>query len=315
MTETPLRVGVVGAGPWAELVHAPMFAAGPETVLSGIWARRPEAAQALAARHGSTAFAGFEELLADSDAVAFAVPPSVQAELAAQAARAGKAILLEKPVAADLAAAMRLADIVEASGVTSMITLTYRYASGVREFLAEAKTKQFRGGRSLFLTNAYLGGPFATEWRLASGSLLDTGPHAIDLLEAAVGPVVAVNGVHGTGEWTAVTLEHENGATTQVSLCSHTATDPLRIEMDLYNEHETVRLDVTAAMGEAYGEAILQGTRPLSDAEAFQTLRREFAASARSGRVHELDIRHGIRLQRIVAAIQRALDTPGQQVG
>src|SRR5258707_404244 len=41
MTE-PVSVGLVGAGPWASMVHAPVLAASPHTRLAGVWARRPE---------------------------------------------------------------------------------------------------------------------------------------------------------------------------------------------------------------------------------------------------------------------------------
>ncbi|MGH9299977.1 MAG: Gfo/Idh/MocA family protein, partial [Acidimicrobiales bacterium] len=97
--QAPLPVGLVGAGPWASVAHAPMLAAGPHTELAGIWARRPEAAEELARRHGTRAFGELDALLEACEAVAFAVPPDVQPELAARAARAGKAILLEKPLA------------------------------------------------------------------------------------------------------------------------------------------------------------------------------------------------------------------------
>ena len=39
-----LRVGVVGTGPWAHLVHAPMFAVHPRTTLAAVWGRRLDAA-------------------------------------------------------------------------------------------------------------------------------------------------------------------------------------------------------------------------------------------------------------------------------
>src|SRR5688500_3003567 len=108
----PLRVGLVGGGPWAKMVHAPVLAAGPETVLAGVWARRPDQAERLASRHGAPSFDTVDELFANCDAVAFAVPPGVQAELAVRAAGQGKALLLEKPIAGDLDAAQRLADAV-----------------------------------------------------------------------------------------------------------------------------------------------------------------------------------------------------------
>jgi predicted dehydrogenase len=74
-----VAVGLVGAGPWAEMLHAPMLAGGPETTLAGVWARRPEAARALAEAHGSRAVGSLEELWEVCEAVAFAVPPDVQA--------------------------------------------------------------------------------------------------------------------------------------------------------------------------------------------------------------------------------------------
>ena len=123
---TPWRVGVVGAGPWASMVHAPVLAAGPETTLARLWARRPEAAAELAGRHGAPAFDRYEDLLDACDAVAFAVPPGVQAAMAVQAAAAGKALLLEKPIADDLAGAERLADAVGTAGVPSLVVLSYR---------------------------------------------------------------------------------------------------------------------------------------------------------------------------------------------
>src|SRR5690348_7189167 len=105
MEHEPVEVGLVGAGPWAATMHGPVLAAGPQTRLSAVWARRPDAAAELAARLGTHAAGSFEELLDRCEAVAFAVPPDVQSTLAPRAARAGKALLLEKPLALDLSAA------------------------------------------------------------------------------------------------------------------------------------------------------------------------------------------------------------------
>ncbi|NEC47970.1 gfo/Idh/MocA family oxidoreductase, partial [Actinospica acidiphila] len=41
-TRRPVEVGLVGAGPWARAMHARILAAGPETRLSAVWARRAE---------------------------------------------------------------------------------------------------------------------------------------------------------------------------------------------------------------------------------------------------------------------------------
>ena len=66
------------------------------------------------------------------------MPPDVQAALAPRAARAGKALLLEKPIALDLAGARALADAVAESGVVTQLVLTKRYHRSTRAFLAAA---------------------------------------------------------------------------------------------------------------------------------------------------------------------------------
>ena len=104
----PVAVGLVGAGPWAETVHGPMLAAGPHTRLAGVWARRPRAA----ARLGGTGLRAHRRPVRQLRGRRVLVPPGVQAELAVLAARAGKALLLEKPLAADLDGAERVAEAV-----------------------------------------------------------------------------------------------------------------------------------------------------------------------------------------------------------
>ena len=84
------------------MVTAPLFAAGPETALAGVWSRTAEHAQALAARHHVPAFESYDALLDACDAVAIVVSPGAQPEFAIRAARAGKAVLLEKPLAFDV---------------------------------------------------------------------------------------------------------------------------------------------------------------------------------------------------------------------
>ncbi|MDP1794866.1 MAG: Gfo/Idh/MocA family oxidoreductase, partial [Acidimicrobiales bacterium] len=186
----PVKVGLVGAGPWANMVHAPIFANHPETELVGVWARRLEAAQQVARRSGTASFATYEELLDECDAVAFCVPPDVQAEMALVAARAGKTLLLEKPIALDLDAAQRLVGAIDEAGVRTVMLLSLRYAQPVKDFLVNARSiGKPLGGRVAWVSGAFKeGSPFATPWRLERGPLPDLGPHAVDLIDAALGP-------------------------------------------------------------------------------------------------------------------------------
>lgn len=171
-----VAVGLVGAGTWAGMVHAPALAAGPATRLAGVWARRPEASAALAGEHGAPSFERIEELFDACEAVAFSVPPDVQADLAARAARAGKAVLLEKPLAMDLDGARRLAGAVAEAGVVSQMVLTLRYSRAARDFLDRARGLEPFGGYGSFVSSVLSGGPFATPWRLEKGRCSTSAP-------------------------------------------------------------------------------------------------------------------------------------------
>lgn len=306
--ETALRVGLVGAGPWASSVHAPVLAAGPETTLTGVWARRPEAAQELAAAYGRVAYAEFEELLDACDAVAFAVPPAVQATLATQAAAAGKALLLEKPVADTPEAADALADAIEVADVGSLVAFSYRYPDATEAFVAAAREGDWIGARAAFFADSLLpGSRFACDWRLETGAILDTGPHMIDLLDAALGPVTTVS-ADRNADWVTVVLEHEGGATSTLNLCSKSPTPQLRAEIELFGPTGQLRLDLAEAIGAEFTQGLFRPGGDPSRVPAFMALRRRFVLAARNGGGDPLDVRRGAYVQRLVAEAQRQID-------
>lgn len=283
-THPPVRVGLVGAGPWARAMHARMLAAGPETTLAAVWARRPEAAAEVGAAYGAPAAASFEELLDMCEAVAFAVPPAVQAALAPRAAAAGRALLLEKPLGADLEAARAVADAVAEHQVISQLVLTKRYHPATRAFLAEAATREVTGARSCYLHGAFLEGDFATAWRLEHGALLDLGPHLLDLLDTAVAPIVSVRATGDPTRWIELTCEHENGAVSQASLSGSVNLPRARTRVELFGP----------------GEELVYDTADIDHEECWPILRREFATAVRTGRGTGIDAAHGLHIQRLL---------------
>ena len=98
-----MRFGVLGTGFWARVVHAAALAAHPSAELVGVWGRDLAKAKAVGAEFDVPGYGDVDALLADVDAVAVALPPDVQAPLAVRAAEAGKHLLLEKPIALDVA--------------------------------------------------------------------------------------------------------------------------------------------------------------------------------------------------------------------
>ncbi|WP_204056408.1 Gfo/Idh/MocA family protein [Microbispora corallina] len=284
----PVAVGLVGAGPWGSGFHAPMLAAGPQTRLAGVWSRRPERAREVAARFAVPAFADYDLLLDACEAVAFAVPPEVQVSMAVRAARAGRALLLEKPLAPDLAGATALAEAVDAAGVPTQLMLTRRYRPQVREFLDRARRFRARGAQARHLTDELFSAAYATPWRRRQGVLDDFGFHALDLLDAALGTVKDVMAVGDPHGYMALTCVHEGeGAVSQLALCGSIGSP--------HGHHKTMEL---------YGRegALVLDFRELADdsAPTRENVRSEFAATVRSGVPHTVDVHHGLHLQRLL---------------
>lgn len=280
----PLKVGIVGAGPWANMVHGPILANHPDTELVGVWARRPEAAEKVAGKNGAQAFTDYAAMLAEVDAVAFCVPPNVQADMAVTAAQAGKALLLEKPIALDLAAGQRLADAIDAAGVGSIVLLSMRYADPVRAFLAEAQQIGAPlGGHVTWVSGGFrAGSPFRTPWRLENGPLPDLAPHAVDLIDAALGPVVKVTAGGDPMRWVSLVLDHASGATSTVDLSAIAGGGASTIEV--FGEDGSAKLDASTA----------------ADLSSMMNVPAALVAAARGEGTDAPDVHRGLHLQRII---------------
>ena len=290
-----IRVGLVGAGPWAGLFTAPMLASAADLALAAVWARRTAAAEELAGRHGAAAVGSFDDLLAACDAVAFTVPADVQAPLAVAAARAGRHLLLEKPVGFTVADAEAVAAAVDDAGVVSQLMLTYRFTEQVRTFLRSTAGAPVRYLHAAMIGAGGLeGSPFATPWRQAAGAvLLDLGPHTLDLAEAAAGPVTELRAV-GSGGVLAVTTAHESGASGHVAISLTTPGADGRLEADA----------VTDA-----GHVVLADPTPTEPEAVQRAITDEFARAVRGEFRQPLDVHHGVRLQRLVAAVDKSIGT------
>jgi predicted dehydrogenase len=106
----PARVGVWGVGAWGEK-HARVYHALEEAELVGVYDLDAARAAEIAARHGTRAFPSAEALLEACEAVSIATPTVAHRAAAERAAAAGRAMLVEKPLAPTLedAEAMRAA--------------------------------------------------------------------------------------------------------------------------------------------------------------------------------------------------------------
>ncbi|MFI1145013.1 Gfo/Idh/MocA family protein [Streptomyces sp. NPDC020780] len=296
---TQMRIGLLGAGPWARMTQAPALAAHPGVVLSGVWGRRPEAADALAAAHGTRAYtgdAGIGALLDASDAVAFAVPPDVQAPLAARAAAAGCHLLMDKPVATTVAAAREVAEAAERASVASVVFCTLRFAGGTAGWIAEqAAAGGWFTARALWLGALYAPGTSsefaASPWRREKGGLWDVGPHALSVLIPVLGEVTEVVAARGPADATHLLLRHTSGASSTVTLALDAPVGAVGTEVEFRGERGTT------ALPEGGGDAL----------GAFGAAVDALIDAARTGVAHPCDVRFGLRVTEVLVGAEAQL--------
>jgi predicted dehydrogenase len=257
-----LSFGLVGTGYWAGAAHAAGIVAHPEAELVGVWGRDPAKAAALAAKHGVRAFDDLDELIAAVDAVAFSVPPNVQAELALPAAEAGRALLLEKPLALNVEAAQRLVDAVRAPTV---VFFTFRLDPGLAAwYREEVDGRSWDGADVLYLASIFEpGNPFGqSPWRREQGGLWDVGPHALSALLPALGKVQRLVAVRGPRDEVHLAFEHDSGAASSAALSLTAPADVNEVVFwgaeGLARRPDAGKVDRIAAYGAAI-DALLAG--------------------------------------------------------
>jgi predicted dehydrogenase len=290
-----MRFGLVGTGPWATMAHGPGLAAARAVDLVGVWGRDPDKTAALARTLGTTPYESYDALLADVDAVAFAVPPDTQAELATAAARAGKHLLLDKPIALDVDAAHALRDAALEAGVASVVFFTDRFMERSRAWFREVRsTGGWRGGWVRWFSALQEGdNPFGSSpWRHERGALWDTAPHALSTLDACLGPIDSVTAVPGGADLVTLALRHRSGALSTVTLTQFAPPAATGFEAVVW------------------GEAGLSPMPPRPEelfVEALTTAAEELVAAA-GGEPHELDVAFGARVVELIADAQAQVD-------
>lgn len=234
-----LRFGLLGTGYWAAETHAAALDAHPGATLAGVWGRDAAKAAALAERYGTRAYEDFEALLDDVDAVAIALPPHIQGDLALRAARAGKHLLLDKPLALSTLAADAVVAEAEARGLASVVFFTSRFSDNVVEFVDSAAAEGgWHGVRAtLFASIFEPGNPYGgSRWRQQKGGLWDVGPHVLSLVLPVLGPVTQVTAMAGPRDTVHMLTRHESGAVGSFAVTVDAAPEAKAFEVVLHGE-------------------------------------------------------------------------------
>lgn len=199
VAHAPVGVAMLGAGFIAEYHLAGIVAARGAAVRL-IVGRRREKAQALAARFGVPDVADdWHVALArrDIDAVVIATPDDTHEAIAIAAAAAGKAILLQKPMAGSLAGARRIVEAAARAGVDLQVSFMHRWFEEVEQARAWLREGLIGRVHSVRIRNA-TPGPDWGDWffaraRVGNGVVDQLGVHGIDLALQLVGDIAKVS--------------------------------------------------------------------------------------------------------------------------
>ncbi|MHB1034320.1 MAG: Gfo/Idh/MocA family protein [Pirellulales bacterium] len=221
--------GIIGCGMIANF-HAKAIGDVPGARVVGCFDRVPAAAQRLAESIGCRAYRRLGDLLADPeiDVVTIGTPSGAHLEPAVAAARAGKHVIVEKPLEVTLRRCDRIIDECRTHGVKlstifpsrfhdSSITMKSAIAAGRfgRLTMGDAYVKWYRSQQY------YDSGAWRGTWKLdGGGALMNQAIHSVDLLAWLMGPVSEIRAQVATlaheriaVEDTAVaTLRFANGA-------------------------------------------------------------------------------------------------------
>ena len=206
MAET-VRFGIVGSGVIG-LVHAEAIASLPDAQLVSVVGTHPERAQKLASQFGATSYTQLQHMLDSErvDVVIICTPSGTHGELACQAMRSGKHVIVEKPMEITREAIDEMLRVQQATGVKLAVVSQHRFDPASRQIHDLVEEMAF--GR-LVLGNAivpwwrsqeyYDSGDWRGTWKLDGGGvLMNQAIHSIDLLQWLMGPVKSVFGYTDT---------------------------------------------------------------------------------------------------------------------
>jgi predicted dehydrogenase len=169
-------------------------------VISG---RNRDAVQSAARTYGvERAVTDWRAVIEDPDVeiVDICTPPGTHPEIVGAAAQAGKAIVCEKPLAADYAGALSAAQAVRDAGVRHAIGFNYRKLPALalmKQMIDEGRIGRPRLWRATWLSDEFLDPDVPFDWRFerrqGASTIADLGAHLIDLAGWMVGPVVSVS--------------------------------------------------------------------------------------------------------------------------
>lgn len=192
-----LKVGLIGGGRIAQLVHLKILTRLPDVELVALAEPDPQRREeALRRAPAAVAFADYQELLAmpDVQAVIICLPNSLHAKATIAALEQGKHVYLEKPLATSLNEARSVLAAWQRAGVVGMIGFNYRFNAlyqAARRYIQSGRLGELVSARSVFSTAARTLPAWRRTRQTGGGVLLEFASHHVDLVRFFFGQEVS----------------------------------------------------------------------------------------------------------------------------
>ena len=257
MTDEPLTVACIGMGWWSDVLADAIKRSG-KTAHRRLLFALGEKRKAFAGKYGGGAAPSYDAILSDDsiEAIINTTPNNAHLETTRAAARAGKHVFLDKPIANTVADGRAITAICREADVVLAIGYQRRRESQFRWI-----RKQIDAGTFGKLVNAEanisrdrVGKIDLASWRytadgMPGGVMLQIGVHYIDVLEYLIGPVKAVSGMLAqlvlpgdNPDVASLVMEHENGALSTLNASYASASE--YYVMNIYGKEASAYYDL-----------------------------------------------------------------------
>jgi len=314
-----VRYGIVGCGKIYS-THADALAEIEGARLEAVYDVDPQVACAASERYGVPAMPTLEALFDVVDAVIVGVPSGIHSQIGIQAAKAGKHVVVEKPIDVTMDAATRLVQAGRQAGVKLTTISQHRFSRDIRSLREAAQSGDL--GRLIqgdayvkwYRTQLYYD---SGDWRGTyaldgGGCLMNQGVHYVDMIQWVMGGVKSVQAVCRTmahdievEDVAYAMVEYKNGAIGLI----HASTNcypGLAERIEVHGQHGSVilegdrvklwQVDAAAAQQGQYGGGVMM--QPTPNLHLSGT-----AATQGDDTSHQWNVQHRLQLEDFTRAV------------
>ena len=213
---SPLRFAIVGCGVISP-IHARCIQELPGAELVALCDIFPEKARSLAEDFPAEVYAGFDDMVKSIpiDVICVCTPSGLHSGVGIAAARAGKHVIVEKPMDITLERADALIQACRESGVKLSVISQHRFDPAIvalKQAVKENRLGQlnFGGSHTKWYRSQeyYDSGDWRGTWHLdGGGALINQAIHYVDLLQYIMGPVAEIHAYCATRAHTRIEVE------------------------------------------------------------------------------------------------------------